>query len=362
MKIAFDHQIFSAQRYGGVSRYFIELACRLRSQQESDVGIYSAFHCNEYLAAGSASGLTRARYVPRDFEKLPSLLESVNRAAAPFVWRHANPDILHETYFSVKPVGRGRRRVVTVYDMIHEMFMPHAESDIAAKRATIDRADHVICISESTRQDLIRVVGVEPARTSVVHLGYSIAEEPRISQQDRVGYRPSILYVGKRAGYKNFGAVLQGLSTSGGLRDFELVAFGGGPFRSEELQDIERFGLNGRVRFETGSDAALAAAYRSAAAFVYPSQYEGFGLPPLEAMNFGCPVVCSNAGAIPEVVGDAGVYFDPNNAEELREALENVVMSEELQADLQARGHTRVAAFSWDRCAAETAKIYRNLS
>jgi len=145
-----------------------------------------------------------------------------------------------------------------------------------------------------------------------------------------------------------------------------LIAFGGHPRRGpdpdpEERNEIRRLGVTDRVRFESGSDRELAARYQAAAAFIYPSKYEGFGIPPLEAMSHGCPVVCSNAGAIPEVVGDAGVYFDPNNAEELRTALERVLTTEGLQADLRARGYARIAAFSWDKCAAETARIYREI-
>ena len=122
-----------------------------------------------------------------------------------------------------------------------------------------------------------------------------------------------------------------------------------------------RLGITDRVRFESGSDQELAARYRAATAFIFPSKYEGFGIPPLEAMSHGCPVVCSNAGSIPEVVGNAGVYFDPNSAEELRMVLERVVTTENLQADLRARGYARIAAFSWDKCAAATAQIYRQI-
>ena len=175
------------------------------------------------------------------------------------------------------------------------------------------------------------------------------------------GRRPSLLYVGHRGGYKNFKTLLQAYSSSPILREFELIAFGGYPSLPDERKEIRRLGITDRVRFESGSDRELAARYQAAAAFIYPSMYEGFGIPPLEAMSHGCPVVCSNAGAIPEVVRDAGVYFDPNNPEQLRTVLERVVTTEGLQADLRARGYRRIAAFSWDKCAAETAQIYREI-
>jgi glycosyltransferase involved in cell wall biosynthesis len=167
--------------------------------------------------------------------------------------------------------------------------------------------------------------------------------------------------VGNRGGYKNFGKLLKAFSSSSILREFDLIAFGGSPLLPGEWDEIKRLGITDRVRFESGSDRDLAEHYRAATAFVYPSMYEGFGIPPLEAMSHGCPVVCSNAGAIPEVVGDAGVYFDPNNSDELRSTLERVATTEGLQADLRVRGYQRISAFSWDRCAEATAKIYREI-
>lgn len=363
MKVAFDDQIFSFQRYGGVSRYFFELASRLPAHGVSDVSIVAPFYVNHYLTADSGRRFTRGRYVPYIFGGIP-VAQVVNRFAAPIAWWGANPDIVHETYFATKPVGKARRRIVTVYDMIHELFseeFPDAQRVIAAKRAAVNRADHIICISENTRRDLLRRYGIDPARTSVVHLGYSMTVKENPVTVESGGRRPSLLYVGNRMGYKNFRTLLQAYGNSRVLQEFELVAFGGDSLQREEQKEISRLGITDRVRFESGSDRELAARYQEATAFIYPSKYEGFGIPPLEAMGHGCPVVCSNAGSIPEVVGDAGVYFDPNNPEDLRMALERVATTEALQADLRARGYAHIAAFSWDDCAAATAQIYREV-
>ncbi|OCB29744.1 glycosyl transferase family 1 [Mycobacterium malmoense] len=366
MKVAFDHQIFSFQQYGGVSRYFFELASRLPAHGTTEVSVVAPLHVNKYLAADPARRFIRGKYVdipPYTIAAIP-VVPLANRLVAPLAWRRANPDIIHETYFATKPVGKARCRVVTVYDMIHELFaeeFPDAKRVTAAKRAAVNRVDHVICISRNTQRDLVRLFDVDPARTSVVHLGYSMTAEPNSDTESFSRGRPSLLYVGSRRGYKNFGTLLQAYSSSPILREFELIAFGGGAFVPDEQKEIRRLGITDRVRFESGSDRELAARYRAASAFVFPSKYEGFGLPPLEAMSHGCPVVCSDAGSIPEVVGDAGVYFDPNKPEELRAALERVATTEELQADLRARGYARITAFSWDECAAATARIYREI-
>jgi glycosyltransferase involved in cell wall biosynthesis len=365
VKVAFDHQIFAQQRYGGVSRYFFELVSRLPADTVSEVSVVAPLHINNYLAADSARRFTRGRYVPYTFSAIPRVVDLVNRFAVPLAWLGTNPDVVHETYFAIKPVGSARRRVVTVYDMIYELFaaeFPDAEQVIASKRAAVNRADHVICISETTRRDLVRLYGIDPARTSVVHLGYSMTTEANNpAKVESSEGRPSLLYVGNRGGYKNFRTLLQAYGSSPVLREFELIAFGGHRLLPEEQNEITRLGITDRVRFESGSDAELAARYRAAAAFIYPSMYEGFGIPPLEAMSHGCPVVCSDGGSIPEVVGDAGVYFDPNSTEDLRTALESVATTASLQADLRARGYARITGFSWDQCAAATARIYREI-
>ncbi|WP_144208674.1 glycosyltransferase family 4 protein [Mycobacterium tilburgii] len=366
MKVAFDHQVFSFQRYGGVSRYFFELATRLPSYGVSEVRVVAPLHVNNYLKGESARPLTNGRYVsalPYAIAGTP-IVPLLDQLAAPLAWRKTNPDIIHETYFTPKPVGRGRRRVVTVYDMIHEIFadeFPDAMHVTAAKRAAVDRADHVICISENTQRDLVRLFGVDPERTSVVYLGHSISRTADVEVEHTGNSKPSLLYVGNRQGYKNFKLLLQAYADSPILREFELIAFGGHAPLPDEREEIRRWGVADLVHFETGSDQALAARYRAAAAFVCPSRYEGFGLPPLEAMSYGCPVVCSTEGSIPEVVGDAGLYFNPSDPEDLRGTLERVVTSEELRADLRTRGYHRVDTFSWDKCAAATADIYRQI-
>ena len=351
------------QRYGGISRYFFELANRLSTLEGSSVSVVAPLYINNYLTAEAAHSFTYGRYVPYNFAGVRHAVGIANRIAAPQAWSNSDADIVHETYFTLVPLGRGTRRVVTVYDMIHEIFAPRLKRMrvSAAKRAAVNRADHVICISETTRRDLVRLYDVDPGRTSVVHLGYSLTAQVGEPGAKESQTRPSLLYVGQRGGYKNFRTLLEALSNSRSLGEFELVAFGGSPFSTSEHREIERLGLSERVRYMTGSDDRLAESYQAAVAFVYPSMYEGFGIPPLEAMSHGCPVVCSNAGAIPEVVGNAGEYFDPSSAEDLRNTLERVALDDGLRRDLRTQGYKRIEAFSWDRCAEETARIYQEL-
>lgn len=124
---------------------------------------------------------------------------------------------------------------------------------------------------------------------------------------------------------------------------------------------IASLGVVNRVETCEGNDAMLANLYTYASAFAYPSLCEGFGIPPLEAMYYGCPVVASNVSSIPEVVGDAGLYFDPMSVDDISEKLQSVLSDTQLRALLISRGKKRVQEFSWEKCTAETLKVYERL-
>ena len=142
-----------------------------------------------------------------------------------------------------------------------------------------------------------------------------------------------------------------------------IVAFGGGEFTSRELFEINELGFkDGFVQQLEGSDEILASLYSNAICFVYPSLYEGFGLPPLEAMAAGCPVVSSNTSSIPEVVNKAAVYFDPNNIDEMCSAIEMVVLDESIRSKLVQLGLENIKLFSWQKCAIETLDIYKKIT
>jgi glycosyltransferase involved in cell wall biosynthesis len=248
--------------------------------------------------------------------------------------------------------------------MIHELYPEffHAwDRTRDEKRAAVARADHIVCISEHTRQDLIRLLDVPAEKTTVVHLGFALTHS-KIADLAKP-HRPFILFVGARGGYKNFDRLLKAYAERPILHDsYDLVAFGGGSFSAREQELIRTLGLTERqVRQLGGDDAVLSALYQQASLFVYPSLYEGFGIPPLEAMSLDCPVICSNTSSMPEVVGNAAVQFDPHDVDSIANALEAVITNPTLQADLRRRGRERLHAFSWHRCALETLKVYRKV-
>ena len=365
MKLAYDQQIFVEQEFGGISRYFVELATRMSARPGCEVSIIAPFHRNAYLEDPSVAPLVHGwRIRGRRLLKMHRTLAWANRLGAARYWRRGF-DLIHETYFSLRPSGHATRRVVTVYDMIHELYpqeVRHAAEVSAAKRAAVARADHVLCISATTRDDLLRLFGTDPSRCSVVHLGHSLLADAAPEPAGASVERPVILFVGLRKAYKNFAVVAQAFAASARLRrEFDLLAFGGGEFSTRERRQFEELGISAQVRHSAGNDQRLAECYRSARLFVYPSGYEGFGLPPLEAMHYGCPVACSHMGAISEVVGEAGRYFDPASQDEVRAALEAVAFDESLRRAMVRSGHGRAAQFSWEQCANETAAVYAGL-
>jgi len=364
MKIVFDHQAFTMQRHGGVSRYFFELSARMTEMPGVEADISAPLYVASYF---SRAGAPRPRgiLVP-DVARLAHARRFANDVISKMVnHRMRNVDIFHETYYTKSDTAPpASRRILTVYDMIHEKYPEHfsrSDRTRSIKLHAVDRADHVICISESTRRDLVSIAGIPIENTSVVHLGPGLVPGCVSAEEAPAGQRPYILYVGSRGGYKNFEALLGAFGSSPWLRaEVSLLCFGGGKFTSREQELITLAGLDtGHVTQLDGGDEVLAGLYSSASALVYPSLYEGFGIPPLEAMSFGCPVICSNTSSLPEVVGDAAELFDPAESGSILAAMENVLNSRERIQSLIALGFKRAEDFSWDRCAQETLAVYR---
>lgn len=362
--VAYDHEIFSSQQFGGIARYFCEVSARVPQHEGWRSTVVAPVHFNEYLAASKVRHL--GYYVPKRIGRAGRLYRAVNAVVGPLFLRAASADIVHRTYYTARPRPARGRLVVTVYDMIYEMFpqyFPKDDPTRERKRRSVEAADHVICISHSTADDLMRLLDVPPGKISVTHLGPTELRSNLAvpAAADGRGARPYFLFVGYRGGYKNFARLLAAYGASPRLqRDFDLLAFGGGEFAADERAQMSELKLRpDAVRQQFGTDAALARAYVGAQAFIYPSEYEGFGLPPLEAMNCGCPVACSNTSSIPEVVGAAGEYFDPTSVDAIRAALERLASDQERRQALIAAGTEQHQRFSWDRCTEETLVAYR---
>ncbi len=356
------------QKFGGVSRYFYEIAKSLHKVNGTELIVFAPLHASGYFREPNGVSIFGIRLPAR-----PGVLriaKAINRRLqklARFVLRDI--DIFHETYFSVDDNCPARaKRIITVYDMIHEKFPEYFSSDAdqqfkSRKALSIRRADHIICISECTKRDLIEILGIPENRISVVYLGCSLTSNGLIAPATDTDAKPYLLYVGLRQGYKNFERLLHAYASSPFLMDtFDLVCFGGGTLRPEENDLIQVLGIPvANVKHTAGDDSKLVGAYSAASIFVYPSLYEGFGIPPLEAMSLGCPVACSNAGSIPEIVSDCAEMFDPTDVSDICSAITLIATKPERRKILIEKGKVQSANFTWEKCGAETLRVYRNL-
>lgn len=360
--VTYDYQTFCRQRFGGISRYFVELGAALTNCTDISPCIFAPLHLNDYLRSYRFS--KKAVFVSME-SRFGRGLRPINDFLLKTMNRTFRADLIHQTYYSEFKPPTGSAIVVTVHDMTHELFpqmWSRHDKTAEYKRRAVERADHVICVSHSTKRDLMSLYRVPEAKISVTHLGVSKMVVPEASPFSSEA--PYILYVGGRGGYKNFRAFLVAFASSPFLKgNFKIVAFGGGPLSSGEVDLFRNHGVSlSQIRMAAGNDAILGAAYKGAAMLVYPSLYEGFGLPPLEAMSMGCPVVASNAGPMPEVAGGAAYMSDPKDVDAIRHAMETVAGSTELRAVLMRKGHARAEMFSWERCARDTALVYRRLA
>ena len=291
----------------------------------------------------------------------------------PFALQKERVDLLHALAF-VTPLLSPCPSVVTVYDL---SFLLYPENFERAKRfylglftrLSVRRARRVIVISESTKRDVVRLLGVPPEKVEVVYCGLDEAFHP-LAQEQVAAFRSKrglperfILFVGTIEPRKNVTRLIEAFAAlqTCQLANLKLVIGGAkGWFYQDVFARVEELGLEGEVMFPGYIPAnELPLWYSAAKLFVYPSLYEGFGLPPLEAMACGTPVVVASTSSLPEVVGEAGLTVDPSDIEGLAEAMRRALADEALRQEMRERGLRRAQGFSWTKTAQETVQVYR---
>jgi len=359
IRVGFDDQIFEAQRRGGISKYFVELIRRLPEHGVEPV-LLSGPTRNLHLAE---SGLVPRRPEPG---RLRDRVEwtSWRLFGRPRTMPSELPpmDLMHHTFShpAYLRLWRGPR-VSTVYDMTPEVYPrlfplgnPHF-----AKRRYCARSDAIIAISRSTAADIRRFYGDAIGdRVTVVHLAVGDAffspGEPPAGLPERY-----LLYVGQRWAYKDFPVALDAFAAVAAERpDLALVLVGGGPLNEQETSAIGERGVAGRVIRLAPSDAELPEVYRRASAFLFPSRYEGFGLPTIEALAEGTPAIVADASCGREVGGDVAAYFPPGDAEALADRVRDALAAPD---GARETGPAWARTFDWDLVAARTAEVYRRV-
>lgn len=292
----------------------------------------------------------------------------------PLVLARERVDLLHEPHYVLPPAIRCRT-VVTIHDCIHLMFPQYLPSRLAVvySRASMwaaaRKADRILTVSEASKRDILRFFDVPPEKVSVIHnaIDERFLAPPDVPRMEQVRQRyqldgPFVLYVGNIKPHKNLDRLIAAFARArqAGPDGLKLVIIGDDVSRYPVLrQTVHRNKLDKHVRFlGFQSHETLMAVYRLARVFVFPSLYEGFGFPPLEAMACGTPVVTSNVSSLPEVAGDAALLVDPYDVDALAAGITRALTDEALRADLAARGRARAREFSWAQSVAAMHRIY----
>lgn len=344
-QITLDGIIFSIQRYGGISVYFKELLMAVASSRYS---VELLLDAPLMQSLDDIPGSTKVTHRPaRHFERFRPCVTSGKRG------------VYHSTYYRTPSSNVRMPTVVTVHDFIHEKFGRGLRSfaHSAQKRQAIKNAQAIICISETTKADLIDLVGIRAGQAVyVIPNGVSETFKPIAKSGNAVA--PFMLFVGERRLYKNFRLAAQALAH---LEGFELWAIGGGPQTVDDLKDIDTTTAQ-RIKFLGHvTEDRLNQLYNEAHCLLYPSAYEGFGIPVIEAMKAGCPVVALDTPAVIETGGEALIVAKEAESGALAEAASRLA-DNEVRGKIIASGLDRAKAYSWKRCHGQTMAVYDSLS
>jgi len=370
LRIGYDITPLAGHRTGvgnyteAVLRHMLPLASGMQ---------FHAFSSGRHRIDASALGISRHRHVPLPTRVLYQLWNATGRPCADKLL--GGVDVFHATNYFLPPVARART-VLSIYDLA---FLKHPEwcspkivgPFSRAVRQHAHRADAIVACSAATRDDIVSLLGVDTSRIHVVHGAVEIPthlpereEAAALLSRDLGINAPFLLFVSTLEPRKNIEGLLRAFALAAPQIPHTLVLAGGTGWGMEALPallDSLRLGDRVRMLGYVTQPAHLPALYTAADAFFFPSHYEGFGLPVLEAMAHGCPVITARNSSLPEVAGDAARYVDPNDPQGMANTLCEVAQDAALRDTLSAAGRTRARAFSWQHAATSTLDLYRSL-
>jgi glycosyltransferase involved in cell wall biosynthesis len=355
--VLFDHQIFSYQQFGGVSRYFVELMKHI----EPDLWDVSIMLSNNEYLEKIDKKISYFNFLKnKSFYKKDRFMLELGKPYSLYRIAKGNYGVLHLTNYESYAVKVTKRPIVINYfDKLFSSYCYHKRT-ISEQRKSFSRADKIIAISNNTKNDLMSFFNIDEKKIEVIYLGVN---KNIYTSKERIINKKYILFVGARKKYKNFSRLLNAFSLiiKKDMPELKLICTGK-PFDRDELREIQAFGVRKeQVCSRFYSDEELQNLYQNAELFVFPSEYEGFGLPLLEAMSNNCPVVCSNASCFPEVAGDAAEYFSANSVEDIYSSLKKVLFSDEERKRLITNGKKRCEEFTWEKTAQKHIELYESL-
>ena len=383
IRVLYEPEIFFIQKYGGASRYFFELLSNFHKDNDIEFVLPLKFSDNHYLRSAPfiksrnlirpVTTKSKNKFIKATLRPIKKISKRIlnsqlrqNKFKLHEVLEKQDFNIFHPTYYTalVLKYLKDKPLVITVYDMIYELFPEQYANDPyrAFKQELIRRANKIIAISNNTKQDLIKIYKVQEDKIEVVHLSCSFQNRNIEARHDNLVPDEYILFVGERKRYKNFTTLIKSAAPIlKKHKDLKIICAGSKPFTKDEKELFEKLHISKRIYHFSASDDFLFELYKKAIVFVFPSLYEGFGIPILEAFSAGCPVACSNTSSFPEVAGDAATFFDPYNEESMCNSIDSLISNKALRDEMVEKGYGRLKAFSWKETAERTKTLYMSL-
>lgn len=362
IKVLFDHQIFSQQVYGGISRYFANIIKTINHTDETDAITGILDSKNYYF---KKERLTFKEFLYKHLQKRKKSLYQKNTAYSKFLLKQGNFDVFHPTYFDPYFIPYIKKPfVITIHDMIYEVmphFFPEDDPISAQKKLVAEHADKIIAISETTKKDIIKYLNIHEDKITVIPHGIDM--DPPV--YEAINHLPEhyILFVGSRGGYKNFFFLAEAFKKLLATNDnLNLVLAGGGELTVQETQFLNRLEICDKTLQISATDNQLNTLYNNAICFVFPSLYEGFGIPILEAFKNNCPVLLSNCSCFPEIAGDAALYFDHESLPSLIGKIQLLITDNLIRQRLVNDAKIKLQAYTMERCINATIDVYKKLA
>lgn len=382
MKVLYDYQIFDNQKFGGISRSFVELISHLPNKIKKEIGVFETNNIHLNNLGYHQYGEYYQNFIKKgEFPSKRRIFDLWNKIKQFDYWNYTNKqysinlikkgdyNIFHPTFFDNYFLNYLNKKpfVLTIHDMIPEkypQYFDHKDDfQIRMKKQLAPLASAIIAVSNKTKEDIINILKIPENKIHVIYHGCNTNIEVNTIQE--FFSFPYILYVGERGMYKNFIPWLYSTKTVlNRFKDIKVVCTGN-PFNNQEQEIISKLGLENRfVHHFVNTDKELFSIYHNAICFVYTSEYEGFGIPILEAYQAQCPILLNNASCFPEIAGDAAIYFTlkENGDSDFSEVFMEFYLSNQYdKKQLIVKQNERLKLYSWNQSAQNLLDVYRHI-
>ena len=351
----FIFDIFALQRFGGVSKYIYEISKNIKSKRNIKLIKLPLFHYNE-------NAKNYNFFIDTNSNILKKIIILINTLFKFFIKYFFYNYYFINSYFEIEK----KNAVTIVYDLIPELIIPHSfsKSFLLKRKNTINNSNYIITISKNTKKDIENYFNINPSKIKIIYPGGFTKNFLRKNYKKKIKLNNAIpsnfyLYVGNRKEYKNFKIIMEASKILKKMNiDYKFVIYGGGEFNNEENFFLKKNNIEKYFIKVDGDNNFLYSLYSKAKCLIYPSKYEGFGIPIIEAFQSYCPVITTKMGSIPEVAKDAALYFDPDDAYDLIKKLELLDSYSKINV---IKGFKISKKFDWETSRKSFAQLLKNL-